>query len=182
MHCHRHQKPYESTKDVKKHRISKSCYLDCVIAITQLHGVLVIITSVISKLAHLMLEIWFESQVGMCKTSNLEMVQVRVGLHHEPWRRTMEDGLFSWSNLMVQLSRSYLKINKFMKPLGPSLGVNRMWTKRNDHAPKNECVGLIDACPKKAVLKPKKWVWPFFCLLLSSFSSLQKKFHQKLLF
>jgi len=24
--------------------------------------------------------------------------------------------------------------------LGPSLGVNRMWTKKNDHAPKSECV------------------------------------------
>ena len=29
------------------------------------------------------------------------------------------------------------------KPLGPSLGVNRMWTKRNDNAPKNECADCL---------------------------------------
>ena len=29
------------------------------------------------------------------------------------------------------------------KPLGPSLGVNRMWTKRNDYAPKNECADCL---------------------------------------
>jgi hypothetical protein len=28
---------------------------------------------------------------------------LRAGLHHGPWSRTMEHGLFPWSNLMVQL-------------------------------------------------------------------------------
>ena len=36
-------------------------YLDCVMAITQLNGVLVIIACVVSKLVHLMLEIWIPS-------------------------------------------------------------------------------------------------------------------------
>ena len=33
-------------------------------------------------------------------------VALRAGLHHRPWSRTMEDGLFPWSDLMVQLSWS----------------------------------------------------------------------------
>jgi hypothetical protein len=40
--------------------------------------------------------------------------------------------------------------------LGPSLGVNQMWTKKNDHAPKSEGVDLLNTCPKRAVLKKKK--------------------------
>ena len=40
-----------------------------------------------------------------------------------------------------------------MNPLGPSLGVNQMWTKKDDHAPKSECVDLFDICPKQVVLK-----------------------------
>jgi hypothetical protein len=36
----------------------------------------------------------------------------------------------------------FLYKNQFTKLLGPSLGVNRMWTKRNDHAPKVK--NLID--------------------------------------
>jgi hypothetical protein len=55
---------------------------------------------------------------------------IRAGLHHGPWSRTMDNGIFPWSN--------FLKI-QFPKPLAPSLGVNQMWTKRNDHAPKNKC-------------------------------------------
>jgi hypothetical protein len=44
-------------------------------------------------------------------------------------------GPFEWSKFMVQL------LNKIvLKALGPSLGVNQMCTKKNDHAPHNECV------------------------------------------
>jgi hypothetical protein len=43
-----------------------------------------------------------------------------------------------------------------LKALGPSLGVNQMWTKKNDHAPKSEGVDLLNTCPKRAVLKKKK--------------------------
>ena len=32
---------------------------------------------------------------------------------------------------------------------GPSLGVNQMWTTRNDHAPKNECVDCFNICHKR---------------------------------
>ena len=34
-------------------------------------------------------------------------------------------------------------INQFAENLGPSLGVNQIWMKRNDHAPKNACVGFF---------------------------------------
>ena len=52
------------------------------------------------------------------------------------WNWTMEDGLFSLSDLRVQHSGMNSSKNQFTKLLGPSLGVNWMWTKRNDHAPK----------------------------------------------
>ena len=38
---------------------------------------------------------------------------------------------------------------------GPSVGVNQMWTKRNNHAPKNECAGFffLLLCPKRIVFE-----------------------------
>ena len=35
-------------------------------------------------------------------SSSEESLYVRAGLHHGAWSRTMEDGLFSWPNFMVQ--------------------------------------------------------------------------------
>ena len=56
----------------------------------------------------------------------------------------MKDGLFSFSDFMVKLSWfDYLKF-QFTKRLDLSLGVNQMWIKRDDRAPKGECV---DICP-----------------------------------
>ena len=52
-----------------------------------------------------------------------------------------------------------------MKTLAPSVGVNWMWTKKNDHASKNEHVDFFSRCPKRAILK-KNQVWPFSCLHL----------------
>jgi hypothetical protein len=52
-----------------------------------------------------------------------------------------------------------------------------MWTKRNDHGPKNECVDLFDICPMRAVLKENKIKKSSLPILLSSFSLLQKQFH-----
>jgi hypothetical protein len=41
-----------------------------------------------------------------------------------------------------------------LKVLGPSLGVNQMWTKKNDHAPKIEFADMfLNTCPKRAFLK-----------------------------
>ena len=70
-------------------------------------------------------------------------LNLRASLHHGPWSRTLEDGLFAWFDLMVQLPWSDFLKNQFTKPLGPSLGVNWIWIKRNDHAPKSECVDLF---------------------------------------
>jgi hypothetical protein len=63
-----------------------------------------------------------------------------------------------WPFLMVQLPWVLsLKKSNFIKPLGPSLGVNQMWTKRNEHVPKNEYVDFQNTCPKKPVLKTIKF-------------------------
>ena len=53
---------------------------------------------------------------------------------------TMEDGLFPWSNFLKE---------QFTKSLGPSLGANWMWTKRNDHAPKVNVLIFFYMCFKK---------------------------------
>jgi hypothetical protein len=91
---------------------------------------------------------------------------LRAGLHHGPWSRTVKDDLLPWSDFMVQFLGSDFLENQFIKLLGPSLGVNGMWTKRNDHAPKSECVGFSNICLERVVLKNKIQVWPFFCILL----------------
>ena len=91
-----------------------------------------------------------------------------------PWSRTMEDGLIPWSNLIVQLP----------KPLGPSLGVNQMWIKRNDMHPKMSMLIYF-----WGVYAQKGQFWIFFkqkknkidpslvfsCIFLSSSSLLPKK-------
>ena len=41
-------------------------------------------------------------------------------------------------DFMVQLPWSDFLKYQFTKPLGPSLGVNQMWTKRNNHTPKSD--------------------------------------------
>ena len=64
-----------------------------------------------------------------------------------------EVGPFPWSNFMFQLPWSNLRNNDFTKPLGPSL--NQMWTKRNDHVPRNTCANFFNTCPKKANLEKK---------------------------
>jgi hypothetical protein len=96
------------------------------------------------------------------------------GLHHGSWSQTMKNGLFPWSNLMFQLPWSNFSKKQFTKPLGPSQGVNPMCTKKNDHAPKSECVDFSNKLLKKRSFG-KTQVWPFFCLLLSSLSLLPKK-------
>jgi hypothetical protein len=74
----------------------------------------------------------------------------------KPWN----DGLFPWSNSLKK---------QFTKPLFPSLGVNRMWTKRNDHAPKSSCVDLFIICPKMRFRKKIKFnhSLAFSCLQFS---------------
>jgi hypothetical protein len=66
---------------------------------------------------------------------------------------------------MVYISWSEFLKNWFTKPLGSSLGVNRMWTKRNGHAARNGCAHFFNISPKRVVLGKIK-VWPFSCLLL----------------
>ena len=76
--------------------------------------------------------------IGLC-AQNM-WTPLRSRLHHRPWRRTMENNFFPWSDLMVQLAWFNILKKLIYKAFGPSLGVDRMWTKKNDHAPKSECV------------------------------------------
>jgi hypothetical protein len=63
---------------------------------------------------------------------------------------------------MVQLHgptsvAQFLERNQFGKSLGSSLGVNRMWTERNDHAPKSECdADFFNIYSKRVVFKKIK--------------------------
>jgi hypothetical protein len=67
---------------------------------------------------------------------------------------------------MVYISCSEFLKNWFTKPLGPSLGVNRMWTKRLGMTMRQEVdADFFNISPKRAVLGKIK-VWPFSCLLL----------------
>ena len=68
---------------------------------------------------------------------------LRPGLHPGPWNQTLEDGQFSWYDLMVQLPWSDFLTTQFIKPLGLLVGVNIMWTKSNDHAPKSGCAEFL---------------------------------------
>jgi hypothetical protein len=90
-----------------------------------------------------------------------------------PWttKRTMEDGVFPWSNFMVQLPWSDFLKYQFTKPLGPSLGVNQIWAKRNDHAPKSECVDSFKICPKRKFRKKMKFDHSFVFTLPFSYHS-----------
>ena len=75
---------------------------------------------------------------------------LRADLHYGPWSRTMEDGIFRRSEFMVRLLK-----NLVLKALGPSLGVNQTWTKKNDHAPKSERVDCFSTCSKGQFWKEK---------------------------
>ena len=64
---------------------------------------------------------------------------------------------FPWSNLTVQHPWSHFLKNQFTKSLCPSLGVNQMWTERNDHASKVNVLIFSIYIPKKAILKKIKF-------------------------
>ena len=68
---------------------------------------------------------------------------------------------------MVQLQWSAFLKNQFQS-LGPLTRCKLNVNQENDHAPINECAYIFfQTYPKMAVLKRKKKVWPFSCLLLS---------------
>ena len=52
---------------------------------------------------------------------------------------------------LISMVRLHKKL--VLRALGPSLGMNQMWTKKNDHAPKNDGADFFDTCPKRAILK-----------------------------
>ena len=92
----------------------------------------------------------------------LDSCSLRAGVHYGPWR---------WPFSMVRLDCPtsmvrFLK-NKFLKPLGLTLGVlNQMWNKKNCYAPKSECADFFLIYVQKGHFEKKIQVWPFSCLLL----------------
>jgi hypothetical protein len=56
-----------------------------------------------------------------------------------PWKVAFFHGPISWSIFRGPI----LYENQFTRLLGPSLGVNGTWIKRNDHAPKSVCAYLF---------------------------------------
>ena len=50
------------------------------------------------------------------------------------WKMVIFNGPRSWSDFFTKNS---------IESLGPSLGVNRMWAKKNDHVPKSECANFF---------------------------------------
>ena len=48
---------------------------------------------------------------------------------------------------MIQFAK-----NANLKPLGPSQGVNWIWTKRSDHAPKSGCGDVFNIYSKRVIL------------------------------
>ena len=73
----------------------------------------------------------------------------------------------------VQIPWSDFLKSQSIKPLTPTLSVNRLWTKWINHALKSERVGFFfNICPKKAILKEKSSLIIFLHVL----SSLQFSF------
>jgi glutamate dehydrogenase/leucine dehydrogenase len=63
----------------------------------------------------------------------------------------MEDGKNQTMEKRPSSITDFFK-NQFTKPLGPSLGGIRMWTKENDHASKSKRVDFFYICFKRAIL------------------------------
>ena len=74
-------------------------------------------------------------------------LSVRTGLHYGPWKMAFVNGLTS----VVRLHKKLV-----LRALGPSLGVNQMWTKKSDHAPKSEGADFFNISPKRAILEKNK--------------------------
>ena len=83
------------------------------------------------------------------------------------WTIKSDHGRWTLSMVWVHGPTSMVWHHKklVLRALGPSLGVNQMWTKKNDRAPKSEGVDFFNTYPKRTNLK-KNQVWPFSCLLL----------------
>ena len=66
---------------------------------------------------------------------------------------TMKSDHVSWPFSMIRVHGPTFMVRLLkklvLKALGPSLGVNWMWIKKNEHAPKNECANFFQYMFKK---------------------------------
>ena len=77
-----------------------------------------------------------------------------------PWKMAFSMVWVHGPTFMVRLLKIIV-----LEDLGPSLGVNRMWIKKNDYAPQSECANCFNTCSKRALLKIIR-VWPLSCFLM----------------
>ena len=97
-------------------------------------------------------------------------------MNHEvgPWKMaSFHDSTFTVNFFYFFIFEVEKSIHKAFGP--PSLGVNQLWTKRNNRA-KIERANFLIYVHKRQFQKKN---WPFFCLLLSSSSLSQYTFHYK---
>ena len=85
-------------------------------------------------------------------------------LHYGPWSRTMEDGLFQWSEFMVQLPWSDFLKKKFGKPWALS-GCKLSADEEEWPCTKKWMWCFFNTCSKRKDLK-KIQARPFSCFLL----------------
>ena len=74
------------------------------------------------------------------------------------WTMKSHYGRWHFSMVKVHGPTSMVRLLKkiVLQDLGPSLGVNRMWIKKNDHASTSECVAFIQYMLKKGNFEKKK--------------------------
>ena len=73
------------------------------------------------------------------------------------WTMKSDHGRGFFSMVRVHAPTFMVRLLKksVLKALGPSLGVNRMWTKKNDHASKSECADFFLIRAQKGQFKKK---------------------------
>ena len=95
-----------------------------------------------------------------CGRMNVHLLGVVYTMDHEVGRGKW---LLSMVRVHGRTFVTWLLEKLVLRVLGPSLGVNRMWTKKNDHAPKSEGVGFLIHAQKG-----KFWKKSSLTILLSS--------------
>ena len=91
---------------------------------------------------------------------------LRVSLHHEPWSQIIEDGLFPWSDLMLQHPWSEFLQKSVYKAFGPLIRCKPNVDQGEWPCTKSECAKKINICPKRANLRKVEFdhSFAFSCL------------------
>ena len=79
------------------------------------------------------------------------------------WTMKSDHGRWCLSMVRVHGTTSMVQLHKklVLRAMGPSLGVNQMWTKKKDHGAKSGGGDFFNICTKKGSFQKSK-LWPFF--------------------